>query len=173
MDRKRANGFTLVELMFVTGIISVLAALATPGLTRARAAANEASAIASLRVINSAQQTFWGTCGSGYFSPTLQNLGVGVAGAQGFLGAELSGPAPVVKSGYEFDVDSSNPIAGTSCNGGSRVVTYHATADPLPGRGSRYFGLNTGGGIFQSSETLFSNMPDSGAPPAPAVAVSR
>jgi prepilin-type N-terminal cleavage/methylation domain-containing protein len=173
MDRKSEPGFTLIELLFVVGVISVLAALATPGLLRARAAANESSAIASLRVINSAQQTFWGTCGNSYYSPSLQNLGLPVAGSPGFLSADVSGPAPVVKSGYELDLDSANPVPGTSCNGGSLVATYHATADPLPGRGARYFGGNTGGAIYQSSATLFGGMPDSGPPPAPAVPISQ
>jgi type IV pilus assembly protein PilA len=165
------HGFTLIELMFVAGIISVLAALATPALTKAKMAADEASAIASLRVIHTAQQTFWGTCGNGYYSPSLQNLGLSVGGAPGFLSADVSGPAPVVKSGYEFDMVSTNPIPGTSCNAGALVVTYHATADPLPGRGRRYFGANSGGAIYQSGGTLFGVMPDMGAAPAPAVAL--
>jgi prepilin-type N-terminal cleavage/methylation domain-containing protein len=173
MKRQIESGFTLIELMFVVGIISVLAALATPALTKAKMAADEASAIASLRVLHSAQQTFWGTCGSGYYSPSLQNLGLPVGGAAGFLGSDLSGPAPVVKSGYEFDMDSTNPITQTSCNGGSLVVTYHATADPLPGRGRRYFGSNSGGAIYQSNETLFAAMPDAGPAPAPAIPLGQ
>lgn len=173
MKPKASRGFTLIELLFVTGIISILAAIATPALSKARRAADESSAIASLRVINSAQQTFWGTCGSGYYSPSLQNLGVPVGGTQPFLGADLSGPVPVVKSGYEFDLDSVNPIGGTSCNGGSLVVTYHVTADALPGQGDRFFGGNTGGAIYQSAATLFGAMPDSGTPPAPAVPISQ
>ena len=96
-----------------------------------------------------------------------------VAGAPGFLSADISGSAPVVKSGYEFDLDTKNPTVGTSCNGGALVASYHATADPLPGRGTRYFGSNTSGGIFQSSGTLYGTMPDTGAAPAPAVPISQ
>ncbi len=173
MTHRNTQGFTLVELLFVTGIISILAAIATPALTRARMAANESSAIGSLRNLHSAQQVFWGTCGSGYYSPSLQNLGLPVAGGPGFLSPDLSMPAPVVKSGYEFDMDSINPVGGTSCNGGSVVTTYHATADPLPGRGTRYFGSNGTGAIFQSMLTLFGSMSDSGPAPAPAVPISQ
>jgi prepilin-type N-terminal cleavage/methylation domain-containing protein len=165
------HGFTLIELLFVVGIIGVLSAVAAPGLTRTKLAANESSAIASLRTINSGQQTFWATCGSGNYATSLQNLGLPVAGATGFIGAELSGPAPVIKSGYEIEMDTDNPTPGASCNGGPLGTTYHSTADPQPGRGRRYFGINGGGAIFESVATLFVDMPDSGSPPAPATRV--
>ncbi len=173
MDRMRDKGFTLVELLFACGVISVLAAIAMPGLNRAKQASAEASAIASLRVIHSAEQMFWASCGSGNYSPSLQNLGQAVAGAPGYLSADISGPAPVVKTGYEFDLDTRNPTVGISCNGGSMIASYHATADPQPGRGHRYFGSNTAGAIFQSTNTLFGVMPDVGSAPSPAVPISQ
>jgi len=167
------RGFTLVELLFVVGLIGVLTAIAAPALTKTRLAANESSGIASLRAIHSAQQAFWASCGSGYFAPSLQNLGLPIGGQPGYVDVDLAGPAPVVKSGYEFEMDSDNPdtTGRISCNGDALVITYHATADPLPGRGRRYFGTNGGGAIFQSVATLFVDMPDSGAPPAPAVPI--
>jgi type IV pilus assembly protein PilA len=173
MDRKREHGFTLIEFLFVAGVISILAAIATPGLNRARMAADEASAIASLRVIHSGQQMFWASCGNGNYSPSLQNLGQSIGGAPGYLSPDISGPAPITKSGYEFDLDSRNQTVGISCNGGALASSYHATGDPLPGRGRRYFGSNTSGGIFQSPETLFGIMPDVGAAPAPSVPIGQ
>jgi Tfp pilus assembly protein PilE len=155
--------------MFVVAVMGIISALAAPALSRTKMASNEASAIASLRAIHSGQQAFWSSCGNGYYSPTLQNLGLAVGGAPGYVSADIAGPAPVVKSGYEVDMDSDNPTPGTSCNGGSVVITYHATADPQPGKGMRYFGTNGAGAIYQSSETLFVDMPDTGLPPAPAV----
>jgi type IV pilus assembly protein PilA len=160
-------------LLFVAAVIGILSAIAAPALTKTRLAANEASAIASLRTIHSGQQAFWASCGSGFFAPSLQNLGLAVGGLPGFVSSDLAGPAPVVKSGYEFEMDSDNPDATgrISCNGDTLVVTYHATADPLPGRGRRYFGTNGGGSIFQSVATLFVDMPDSGSAPAPAIPI--
>ena len=165
------RGFTLIELLFVVAIIGILSAIAAPALSRSKMAANESSAIASLRVIHSGQQAFWASCGSGNYAPSLQNLGLPVGGAPGFVSADLSGSAPVVKSGYEIEMDSDNPTVGTSCNGDALVATYHGTADPQPGRGRRYFGSNSGGAIFQSSATLFATMPDVGSAPAPAIPI--
>lgn len=173
MKVQRTRGFTLIELLFVVALIGVLSAIAAPALTKTRLAANEASAISSLRVIHSGQQAFWASCGNGNYAPTLQNLGLPVLGSPGYVSPDLAMPAPVVKSGYEFEMDSDNPDPSgrVSCNGDTLVTTYHATADPLPGRGRRFLGTNGSGSIYQSTMTLFMDMPDSGAPPAPAIAV--
>ncbi len=72
-------------------------------------AANESSAIASMRVIHSAQQAFWASCGNGNYATSLQNLGLPVGGSPGYISADISGPAPVVKSGYEIEMDTDNP----------------------------------------------------------------
>ena len=76
--RKMRNGqagFTMIELCFVLAIILVLAAIATPRWLRARDAAKEASAAATVRTINSAEQMYSITYGMGY--TTLSNLGGG------------------------------------------------------------------------------------------------
>jgi hypothetical protein len=135
--------------------------------------ANEVSAIGSLRAVNSGQHTFRLTCGGGNFGPSLENLGLAVNGSPGFLSPDLAGAAPVMKSGYQFDMGTVNPAAAISCNGGTTATSYHVTADPIPGRANRYFGTNSPAAIYESTSTLTGIMPDEGAPPAPATPIQR
>src|SRR5271169_1617270 len=111
MAKMDKHGFSLVELLIVVAIILVLAAIAIPNLLRSRLAANETSAVASLRVLNTAEVTFSLTYNSG-FSDGLNRLGppapgsVASAAAADLLDPTLSGQALMgsdtsfIKSGY-------------------------------------------------------------------------
>src|SRR4051812_45026435 len=88
------KGFSLVELLVVVIIIAIVAAIAIPNLLASRRAANEASAVASLRTIHSAEATYFAT----QVSPTYGNLAA--LNTAGLIDANFTGSAR--KSGYDF-----------------------------------------------------------------------
>ncbi len=99
------SGFTLIDMLFVIAIIGLLSTLAIPGLMRARGAAQSASALGTVRVVNSAQLSFAITCGFGFYAPDLQTLGKKPPlAAEAFLAPELSAGPTFIKSGYSFSM---------------------------------------------------------------------
>jgi len=71
MTKRNENGFTLIELLIVVAIIAIIAAIAVPGLLRARMTGNETSAIASLKVTTSSQVAYSSACGNGGYAATF------------------------------------------------------------------------------------------------------
>jgi type IV pilus assembly protein PilA len=167
---RNASGFALIDLVFVCGIIGVLASISIPRLTTAKDAANAASAIGSMRAINSGQLTFALTCAGGFYAPNLTTLGTAPAGSnEPFLNGGLGAANTVTKAGYIIQI-SATGYGGSpaSCNGlaaGSGGQGFKGAADPISSENPRFFATNADGLIYQSSSSLFTQMPETGKSP--------
>jgi type IV pilus assembly protein PilA len=158
---KKQKGFSLIELLIVVAIILIIAAIAIPNLLRSKMAANESSAVGSLRTINTAEVTYATAYPNVGYSSTLLQLG-GAAAACAAAGGAAPANACLIdnvlatantvataKSGYVFNVGI-NPTLGT---------TYFATASPATAgtTGQRFFFTDQTGVIRYGLNSLPDN----------------
>jgi len=148
--KQSSKGFSLIELLIVVAIILIIAAIAIPNLLRSRIAANQASAVGSLRTLNTSEITYSSTFNVG-FTQTLSYLAPPASAANptstaaGLIDSIL---ALGSKSGYSF-VYSAGPSDTTG-----RINTYSFTAVPITSStGTNYYYTDQSGVIRQNSTT--------------------
>jgi prepilin-type N-terminal cleavage/methylation domain-containing protein len=140
--KRKANGFSLIELLIVVAIIGIVASIAIPNLLASRRAANEGSAQSSLRTIQSCELTYQATSGRGDYGTLAQLSG-------DFLTDTVLGSGS--KSGYNF--------AATPSAVGVRPALFYATAAPtitagIGQTGTRRFGISEDGVLHGDSAAL-------------------
>ena len=171
LTTRDAEGFALIDLIFVCGIIGILSAIAVPRLLMASQAAGAASAIGSMRAINSSELTYALTCGNGFYAPKLTTLGVAPpASVEAFITPSLATGDSVMHSGYLVQLAAEPyPDAPQTCNGlapGAAGRAFRAAADPMTSGNIRFFATNAGGTIYEDIATMYATIPEVGDPPS-------
>ena len=137
----------------------MIAAIAVPGVLRARMRSNESATMGSMRAILGAQTAYANSCGSSFYADSLARLGAApVSGGLSFIDADLA-MDPATKSGYLYTLTPGPavPSAPPSCNGGAAgtgVPTYFLGTSPIGSSGTKFYGANQAATIFEGDSAL-------------------
>ncbi|MGD0415257.1 MAG: prepilin-type N-terminal cleavage/methylation domain-containing protein [Terriglobales bacterium] len=131
---QKAKGFSLIELLIVVAIILIIAAIAVPSFLRSRIAANESSAVASVRTLNTAQISYNSAYPTVGYAATLAALGGTTCTPPNSTSACLIDTVlgGGQRSGYNFTLSNVNGTPSSSYNFIASPVLWNYS-------GMRYF----------------------------------
>ncbi|HKU72682.1 MAG TPA: prepilin-type N-terminal cleavage/methylation domain-containing protein [Pyrinomonadaceae bacterium] len=142
------KGFSLIELLIVVAIIGIISAIAIPNLLSSRRAANEASALATMRIIGSGEATYRATAGGGNYGDLAALAALNLVD-ENVGAATIAGPG-TPKSGFLFSA-ANVAGAGVPAFDAKAEASVHSSSSVLLATGARSFYVNEAGVMYYNT----------------------